>query len=160
MPPTSVAPLKKQCPYCQAGNHPDAAQCWLCYAPLRKADGGIAFIPQPPPPPVTDSPHHRFFEIYFAVLFFLALAAMAVVAVGAFLTDPSLGMISLVAIAPVVLVSGITMAIRYSSTGKVDYLRGVLAMAFTALVAVGIAAALVVVGIVLLFVACLQMMGP
>ena len=158
MPPTSVPPLKKQCPYCQAGNHPDAPQCWLCYAPLQKVEGGITFIP-PPPPPAADSPHHRFFEIYFAVLFFLALGAMAVVTVGAFLADPSLGMVALVAIAPVVLVSGITMAIRYSSTGKVDYLRGVLAMAITALVTVGIAGILVVVGVVLLFVACLQMMG-
>lgn len=158
MPPTSVPPLKKQCPYCQAGNHPDASQCWLCYAPLTKIDAGVTFIP-PTPPPATDSAHHRFFEIYFAVLFFLALGAMAVVIVGAFLTDPSLGMVALVAIAPVVLVSGITMAIRYSSTGKVDYLRGVLAMAITAIVTVGIAAILVVVGVVLLFVACLQMLG-
>jgi hypothetical protein len=157
MTPTSVPPLKKQCPYCQAGNHPDAAQCWLCYAPLPKSEGGITFIP--PPQPVADSSHHRFFEIYFAVLFFLALGAMLVVVVGAFLADPSLGMVAFVAIAPVVLVSGITMAIRYSSTGKVDYLRGVLAMAITVIVTVGIAAILIVVGVVLLFVACLQMLG-
>jgi hypothetical protein len=157
MTPTSVPPLKKQCPYCQAGNHPDAAQCWLCYAPLQKIEGGVTFIPTPPP--ATQSSHQAFFDIYFAVLFFLALGAMVVVAVGAFLSDPSLGMITLVAIAPVILVTGITMAIRYSSTGKVDYLQGVLAMAITALVTVGIAAILIVVGVILLFMACLQMLG-
>lgn len=156
MTPSAVPPLKKQCPYCQAGNHPDAAQCWLCYAPLQKIEGGVTFIPPTAQPP---SPHSSFFEVYFAVLFFLALGAMVVVAIGAFLSDPSLGMITLVAIAPVILVTGITMAIRYSSTGKVDFLRGVLAMAITALVTVGIAAILVVVGVILLFMACLQMLG-
>lgn len=157
MAPTSVPPLKKQCPYCQAGNHPDAAQCWLCYAPLQKIEGGVTFLPPPSVKP--PSSYQSFFDIYFAVLFFLALGAMLVVTVGAFLSDPSLGMVALVAIAPVILVTGITMAIRYSSTGKVDFLQAVLAMAITALVTVGIAAILIVVGVILLFMACLQMLG-
>lgn len=161
MKPSTIPPLKKQCPYCQAGNHPDAEQCWLCYAPLPKSAGGVTPIPASPPPPI-ESPQGGFFEIYFAVLFFLALGAMAIVTVGAFLSDPSLGMVTLVAVAPVVLVTGITMAIRYSSTGKVDYLRGILAMAITALVTIGLAVVLIAVGIILLFVMCLQMLtqGP
>ena len=118
---TAIPPLKKQCPYCQAGNHPAAEQCWLCHAPLPKPVGGVMYIPDAPPLP--ESPQSRFLEVYFAILFFLALGVMGVVLVGAFLTDPSLGMIALVAIAPVVLVTGITMALRYGSTGKVDFLR-------------------------------------
>lgn len=146
------------CPTCGAGCYRFAGQCWLCGADLSSAGksgaGEIVTASL-----VTRPPHYAPSEWFFAGLSGLVALVLLVVAVGAALTEPALGVGFLILVLPPVAVTVLRLYLKQRAQQPVTWAERFLTFLLSLLCMFLLVGTLAVVGFIAFFVYCLTQAG-